>query len=189
MRLGLPQRGLLVMTLLLAGLVLASQGLWIQGKAQLAQLLLEHAWQRTLEDGENHKPWPWADHWPIAELIGPSPDQRLIVLAGDSGAVLAFAPGHNPHSGLPGEARTSIISGHRDTHFRWLKNALAGQLVQVRSSKATQTYRIRDRQIVDSRKHRIALADIPELKLVTCWPFDTLRSGGPLRLIVSAEPI
>ena len=175
--------------LLLTGLLLLGQAGWIQAKAELAQLLLQQAWQRTLEDGAVHRPWPWADHWPVAELQGPEAQQRYIVLAGDQGSSLAFAPGHNLLSGLPGEPRTSIISGHRDTHFRWLKQLQPGQILQLRSRQAQQRYRIVKIEVVDSRSHRIAIHPRPQLVLVTCWPFDSLDSGGPLRLLVQAEAL
>ena len=171
------------------GAVLLGQGLWIQLKAELAQLLLQHAWQRSLADGQAHKPWPWADHWPVAELSSPDFDQQFIVLAGDSGAVLAFAPGHNSLSGLPGEQRSTIISGHRDTHFRWLKDLQIGHTLHLRAHTGQQTYRVNQRRILDSRTHRLAIEQISELKLVTCYPFDSLSSGGPLRFVVSAEAL
>ena len=51
---------------------LAAAG-WIQGKAIIAQQLLNTSWNRTLTDTLNpaqkitvYKPWPWADTWPVA---------------------------------------------------------------------------------------------------------------------------
>lgn len=182
-------RSIVAAAALLVGLLLAGQGLWIQAKAQLAQLLLEQAWQRSLADGRPHRPWPWADHWPVAELSFIEAEQSFIVLEGDSGAVLAFAPGHNPQSGLPGSTLSSVISGHRDTHFRLLKTLQPGQTVSLRSLQASRSYRISRRQIVDSRSHQLALQQNATLQLVTCWPFDALASNGPMRLVVEAEAL
>jgi sortase (surface protein transpeptidase) len=42
--------------------------------------------------------------------------------------------------------------------------------------------------VVDSRSTRIALrSDVPRLTLVTCYPFDAIEPGGPLRYVVTAE--
>jgi hypothetical protein len=41
---------------------------------------------------KQHKPWPWADTHPFAELI--IKDKSWYVLAGASGRKLAFAPSH-----------------------------------------------------------------------------------------------
>jgi sortase A len=41
---------------------------------------------------------------------------------------------------------------------------------------------------VDSRRTRIVLdTDVALLTLVTCYPFDAINPGGPLRWLVTAE--
>ena len=51
-------------------------GAWIHAKAQLAQYLLQRAWERTLRGEPAAKPWPWADTWPVARLRGAGPRRR-----------------------------------------------------------------------------------------------------------------
>jgi sortase A len=47
---------------------------------------------------------------------------------------------------------------------------------------------VTDVRIVDSRRTRIALdANAALLTLVTCYPFDAINPGGPLRWLVTAE--
>ena len=46
--------------LLAIGATLLGVGYWIEGKAWLAQRLLERSWIAHLEDGRAHPPWPWA---------------------------------------------------------------------------------------------------------------------------------
>ena len=177
--------------LLIGGLVLASQGLWIQAKAQLAQVLLQQAWQRTLADGQPHKPWPWADHWPVAQLSLPdqsgSGGNDIIVLEGDGGNVLAFAPGHNPRSGLLQDARTTIISAHRDTHFSNLGHLQDGQIITLQTATQHARYVIEHQRVIDSRQYDLNIQADQGLLLVTCWPFNSLNSGGPMRYLVSAR--
>jgi sortase A len=49
-------------------------------------------------------------------------------------------------------------------------------------------FAVTDIRIVDSRTTRIALdAEEPRLTLVTCYPFNAIRPGGPLRFVVTAD--
>jgi sortase A len=169
------------------GLWLAGQGAWIHVKARLAQVLLERAWARGLVDGRPPRPWPWADTRPWGRLHLPG-GRVLLVLQGDSGRTLAFGPGHAPGSGAPGSGRTVLISGHRDTHFAVLQKLRPGQVLYLETPRAGRSYRITKTAVVDAR-HRW-LADTPGERLVlsTCYPFDAVLPGGPLRYLVLAQP-
>jgi len=170
--------------------VLMSQGLWIKAKAELAQWLLQEAWQQTLQDGGVHKPWAWADHWPVARLSVPAMQSELIVLSADSGHALAFAPGHNSRSALPGQPGVVVISGHRDTHFRFLQDLPVATEVIVETAHSRQRYRVVGSRVVNVNETRIDVAtQSQQLMLVTCYPFDALRSGGPLRYVVIADKV
>lgn len=178
-----------VLTLVL-GIGFLVDAFWLYGKAHLGQMLLSHAWAKTLEDGKDHKPWPWADHWPVARLISEEHNIDQIVLAGDSGSVLAFAPGMNLQAAKPGETGTVIISGHRDTHFRFLKDIKPGSELTLRTQDGTYKYQIEETKIVDSRTTRIDPAlGKSQLALVTCYPFNSIDVGGPLRFVVLAQKL
>ncbi len=174
---------------LVAGLGFGLAGGWIQSKALLAQWLLERAWSLSLADGRDHRPWPWADHWPVARLSFPAQGRSFIVLEGDQGHALAFAPGHQVQSGLGADPRRIIISGHRDTHFRLLRQLEPGEPVQLQTRQGDYRFAVEGSQVLDSRQHRLVLHEDRRLQLVTCWPFDALNSGGPLRYLVSAVPV
>ena len=177
-----------LLALVSAGLMFTGQGLWIHAKAVLAQYLLRDAWAKTLTDGPPHKPWPWAEHWPVARLTVADHGVDQIVLSGDSGNVLAFAPGHNRLSGLPGEHKTIVISGHRDTHFAFLKDLRVGEAIGLQNRNGKARYRISDLQVIDSRNTRIRIDPFgDELLLITCYPFDGLVAGGPMRYVVTAQ--
>ena len=185
----MSKRRWLALALLAGGVFTAGQGLYMQSKAILAQHLLELAWGKTLEDGQPHKPWPWADHWPVARLTLSDLKRSYIVLEGDSGNVLAFAPGHNPKSGLLDDKRTSIISGHRDTHFSALRELAIGHRVRLQTVEHSADFIVASRRIADSRTQAISVAEDQRLVLVTCWPFDALAVSGPMRLVIEAEPL
>ncbi len=184
-------RGLAGLALLLLAL-----GLWqlggavrIHGKAWLAQRLLDRAWAATLAGREQVRPWPWADTWPVARLQVPDLDVDLYVLAGASGRTLAFGPAVVP--GTEG-LRHRILSGHRDTHFAFLRELADGSRFRLQGRDgAWRDYVVRGSQVVDLRRGvRARRAWGSELvTLVTCWPFDTIEAGGPLRYAVTAEAL
>ena len=144
----------LISILPLCGLWNIGQAVYIHTKAQLAQVLLETAWAETVHGDKEVKPWPWADTWPVGRLSVPGLGVHRIVLAGTNGSSLAFGPGHFFNSPLPGDDGNSLIAGHRDTHFSFLKQS------------NTKT-----------------------LTLITCYPFETVLPGGPLRYVVIANAI
>lgn len=174
---------------LAGGYLLADSG-WIYLKAQLAQQLLERSWQQTLATAQPARPWPWADTWSVARLSVPTRGVDQIVLAGDSGRTLAFGPGHTPGSAMPGEAGSMVISGHRDTHFRFLQQLQQGEEIHLQTASGQYRYRVRETRLLDARRHRLVSdPDSRRLHLVTCFPFDSVVSGGPLRYVVDAELI
>ncbi len=177
--------------LLIAGCLSMASGAWIHAKAWLAQVLLEGAWTATLAGAGSVRPWPWADTWPVARLESEAHDVRLLVLAGSTGRTLAFGPGHQDGSAVPGAPGTVIIGGHRDTHFRFLRDLAPGDRLRLQSaSGAWSEYRVVGATVADIRHHRLALdPGNPMLTLVTCYPFDALRPGGPLRYVVEAVAV
>jgi sortase A len=180
---------LLVACLLCLGFWQLGQGAYIPAKAWLAQELMQRAWTRT-GSGENRAtPWPWADTWPVARITARSGEVDLIVLAGASGRTLAFGPGHMSASVMPGEIGNSVIAGHRDTHFQFLKDVQPGELLKVESSTGLRhLYKVVGVDIVDSRNGSLTLdTEAAMLSLVTCYPFDARESGGPLRYVVTAR--
>lgn len=166
-------------------------GAYIPAKAWLAQALMQRAWQKTQHGEAESPPWPWADTWPVARLTAKGGTIELIVLEGGSGRTLAFGPGHLSVSVLPGEKGNSIIAGHRDTHFQFLKFMKRGESILVETADGdTYLYRVTDIDIVDSRRGSIVIdTDKAMLSLVTCYPFGAREAGGPLRYVVTAEMV
>ena len=170
------------------GLALTGNALFIHAKALVAQVLLHRAWASTQTTGVPAKPWPWADTATIARLIAPAQGADLLVLAGASGRTLAFGPGHHDGSALPGESGNAVISAHRDTHFRFLRDVAVGDTLIVEGATGKRfSFRVRAIDIADERDLRLPrLPPEPTLTLVTCYPFDAVEPGGPLRYVVVA---
>lgn len=180
-----------VAALAAGGALLFGEGAYIHAKAEVAQALLESAWEHERSTGHVVKPWPWADTHAVARLRAPGHDARLLVLAGASGRTLAFGPGHLDGSALPGESGNAIITAHRDTHFRFLRTITNGdELVVERADGVERRFRVRDAYVADHRALRLPRDTmVPTLTLVTCYPFDALAPGGPLRYVVVAERV
>lgn len=180
---------LLLIILPLCGVWQLGLGAWIHAKAVLAQILLEAAWSETLRTGREVKPWPWADTWPVARLSVPRLGIHRIVLAGASGSSLAFGPGHFFVSARPGETGNVVIFGHRDTHFRFLQHVQPGDYIELQSRQNRDIrYEVTDLHVVHrDDTHYLYPDDDTALTLITCYPFDAVVPGGPLRYIVMAR--
>lgn len=172
-----------------AGVWQTGQGAYIHAKAELAQLLMTRAWNETHRSGRDTRPWRWADTWPVAKLLVPDYGVEQIVLNGETGNVLAFGPGLVNGSAKPGAGGPVVISGHRDTHFGFLENLSAGdRLLLQPPGGATVRYRVTAGRVFDTREPGPPpYSTRSGLWLVTCFPFDAIAPGGPLRYLVEAR--
>ncbi len=175
-----------------AGALLAAffmlQALWIPAKAALGQVLLEHSWQQLKAGNPGIKPWPWADTHAVALLEVPRLEIRQVLLSGASPRNLAWGPvwftanDERMHGDV-------LLSGHRDTHFSFLKHLQRGDEMRISNGSQQMAYRVVQMEVVDSRTATLnPSADEQRLTLVTCYPFDALQAGGPLRYVVTAMP-
>ena len=65
-----------------AGLVLLTDQAYHRAKGWLAVRLVARAWALHLDDGREHRPWPWADFHPVARIEVPLPAQPSATGAG-----------------------------------------------------------------------------------------------------------
>jgi sortase A len=101
---------------------------------------------------------------------------------------MAFGPGHLFGTAAPGAPGNSVISAHRDTHFAFLRDLAPGdELVVETPDGLRRRYRVDDATIVDRRDLRATAPEpTPRLTLITCYPFNAVNPGGPLRYVVRA---
>ncbi len=107
-----------------------------------------------------------------------------MVLEGNSGRNLAFGPVL-----VDGtlDSRDRVISGHRDTHFRFLASLKKGDRVRLETRQLSRWFEVRQMEVIDSRNRELVIEPgIERLSLVTCYPFDSFQTGGPLRYVVTA---
>ncbi len=179
-------RWLLAIALTVGGWQVLTSG-YLLAKAYLAQWLIADAWDLTLQDGQTHRPWSWADTHPVAKLMIPRLNKSSYVLADANGRNLAFGPAHVLGSGMPGEARTTVFSGHNDSHFSYLSKVAVGDLIQVETTQGEFEYHIVEMKVVDSDQRALVISGEDQLILTTCYPFNSLTTGGSLRFHVIAE--
>jgi sortase A len=160
----------------------------VHGKALVGQRMLMSAWRETLTTRDNVKPWPWADTHPIARMTVPEHGVDLLVLSGASGRTLAWGPGHVDGSAEPGAPGTSVITAHRDTHFAFLAQLVPGERIVVRTRAGKErVYRVERTLVAHHTALKLPAGDrASTLALVTCYPFDAIDPGTPLRYAVIA---
>jgi len=188
MKMRIKKTNLLVALLCVIFVWQFSSAAYIHAKAKLAQHLVEKAWINSKKNNSKLVPWPWADTYPVARMQVPSQNIEQMILSGISGRTMAFGPGWMNASVMPGEDGVSVISGHRDTHFKFMKNLRIGDEINIESLSKKVNYRIIDMNIVDSRYKNLSLELSDSLLiLITCYPFEKILAGGPLRYVVTAE--
>lgn len=175
---------------LVLALVSGGSAFWMQLKSTLGQVLLNNAWQTALSTGDIKRAWPWADTWPVARLDVPAAKQSLVVLEGVSGEAMAFGPGRVPLSSSSAKSGTFIVGGHRDSHLQFLEHIKTGDVMELETSDGAKTrYKVTDSFVANAEEGPLSLPkELHALVLITCYPFNALQTGGPLRYVVVALP-
>ena len=192
-----------------AGTWQVGSGAWIYAKAAVARVLLDRSWAASIRGQRPLRPWPGAHVTTVARLRVERLGVDQVLLSGMGGQALAFGPGLVT---LPSQAgqRVLLAAGHRDTHFSWLRALQRGDdLLLELPDERRVTYRVDSMAVVDSREAPVvslaasstsagASATGPDtttpdtttpdtLLLSTCYPFDALQAGGPMRLLLRAS--
>jgi sortase A len=111
------------------------------------------------------------------------------VLAGAHGRTLAWGPGHVEGTATPGAPGNAVVTAHRDTHFTFLRDLVQGDRIVVETLEGTaRRYRVERSLVADHRALKLPADDrSTTLALVTCYPFDAVSPGTPLRYAVIAR--
>lgn len=183
--------GAIVLALALVGVAQVAAGSWIHAKAWLGQRLIAAAWQVGRVHAQAPRPWPGADIRPIARLTVPARGVELYVLEEASMRSLAYGPGHVSGTALPAHRGNAVVVAHRDTHFAFLRSLELDDVIDVEDGRgAAAQYRVREVHVVDQGETRVLdPTDTSQLTLITCWPFDAVQPGTPLRYVVVAQRI
>lgn len=122
----------------------------------------------------------------MGELYIPRIESVFPIFHGTDEDELEKGVGHFADSVLPGEDDNSILSGHRDTVFRRLKEVELGDSLIVRTSAGEFEYKVNKIRIVDA-DDRTVIVPKPKATLTvsTCYPFQYI-GAAPQRYILTA---
>jgi sortase A len=123
----------------------------------------------------------------VAKLTIPRLHTELYVVEGDGASELRRGPGHVTGTVMPGQPGNCIIAGHRDTHFRVLKDIRSGDQIVLQTKSGEYRYQVSGTHVVSpSNTASLKPTQDAELHLITCYPFYYLGSA-PRRFIVQAQ--
>ena len=124
---------------------------------------------------------------PVARLVIPRLALDEVVVEGVADDALLAGPGHYPGSALPGDSGNSVLSAHRDRHFRHLDALAVGDTAVTIVGGRSVTWRVSGRRVVERDTPALFSSAAPRLTLTTCWPVRFL-GPAPERLLVTLEP-
>ena len=136
-------------------------------------------------EGESTAPLRPVRGAPIARLLIPSASLDEIIVEGVAAAELNAGPGHIPNSVVPGEVGRSVISAHRDRHFRSLGKVGVGDTIVTETAAGATKWVVVSRRILPANTRVTFAAPHPILTLTTCWPLGYFGSA-PDRLVLEA---
>ena len=187
--------------LLLVGSLLCIHASWLPVKAWLSQQLIHHSWQQSmatknakspsLKTAIALKPWPWADTFPIAELVFKRIGKSIVVLNGGDPTTLAFSAGAIAPFNQANTTKPFVVAGHRDSHFSFLQDIAMKDVISLTDAQGrAQLYQVESIDIVDASSGQLALpADDTSLVLITCFPFEGIGNNAEQRYVVTATPL
>ena len=183
-----------VALVLFAGVSLTARAMYLHAKAELASALIHRAWNKTVVDGLPHRPWPWADTYPVARLRIPRLGYDEVVLEGATPRTLAFGPARLFSGAGLGEPGNVELAGHRTSWFRPLEGLEARDEIQVQWFDSRK-HELRERTYAVDDIFIVTPEDVPSLTppsgdaltLITCYPFGR-SPRSPQRFVVLASP-
>jgi sortase A len=125
----------------------------------------------------------------IGELTIPRLNKTFPIYQGTDEKTLQKGVGHFPKSALPGEKNNSVLSGHRDTVFRGLKDLEKHDQLLVTTSAGEFLYKIRKIRIVEADDLTV-ITPKPKstLTITTCYPFYFI-GDAPQRYVIEGDLI
>jgi sortase A len=114
---------------------------------------------------------------------------KVIVVQGDSPAILQRAVGHLPTTPLPGESGNVALAGHRDTFFRPLRNIRSGDAITFKTLDGEFRYQVESTDVVPPTDVSVLQSHGGQtLTLITCFPFYYV-GAAPDRFIIRARQV
>ncbi len=174
-----------VWILVATGTFLFSSGLLDYWESRHSQSEIASEWSEApSEDTSQTGAIP--DGSPVAKLSIPRLDAAFYVVEGTDARSLKRGPGHLEGSVMPGQDGNCVIAGHRDTHFRVLKDIRNGDEIVLERNGHEFRYRVDGSTVVwPTNTQSLQPTGDAVLNLITCYPFYYLGSA-PKRFVVHA---
>lgn len=170
------------------GLLLMAAGLYEVMRFRSGQRELAESWEQFSEKPESRseRPSPRVSG-ALARLSIPRLGADLFVASGTGKGELRRGPGHLRGTAQPGAWGNSVIAGHRDTHFRVLKDIRVGDRMVVETADGQFSYSVeRTFVVLPTERGVLRATQGPTLTLITCYPFYYV-GPAPKRFIVQAK--
>lgn len=132
---------------------------------------------------------PIADGGAIGEVEVPRLGLKVIFVQGDSQRILRRAVGHMSETAMPGEKGNVVLTAHRDSFFRPLRNIQSGDTIKIETLDEEFEYQVVSTEVVSPTDIRVLQPSSDNtLTLITCFPFYYV-GPAPKRFIVHARQI
>lgn len=123
----------------------------------------------------------------FAKMSIPRLGTSWFVFEGLNDKHLRLGPAHLRGTAFPGTSGNCVIAGHRDTHFRVLKDIRAGDEIRVETRRGDYIYTVTRVSIVKPSNTRALRPTAgPVMNLITCYPFYYV-GPAPKRFVVEAQ--
>jgi sortase A len=125
----------------------------------------------------------------IGEMKIPRLGLKAVFVQGDSARILRRAVGHISETALPGQPGNIVLTGHRDTFFRPLRNIQQGDAIELQTPDGNFEFQVEFTSVVSPSDISVLQPSTgPTLTLITCFPFYYV-GPAPNRFIVRARQI
>jgi len=172
----------------------AGYQLWSSSYKENQRLSEAEAMLSTREDQDHALKENVADiEYETGDTIGllyiPKLDREIPIIEGTDEDELAQGVGHYHDTGLPGQNRQILLSGHRDTVFRNFDELEDGDEFHVKMEYGTYRYKISDHEIVSADNTTVIDPSRRDeyLTVSTCYPFSMI-GNAPDRYVLYAYP-
>lgn len=153
----------------------------------LEQSKFERVTQRDVRQTEARE--PVVDGSTLGELEVPRLGLKVAFVQGDSPRILRRAVGHISNTAEPGESGNVVLTGHRDTFFRPLRNIRQGDAITLRTFDGDFQYQVESTAVVPPTDMGVLRPSAERtLTLITCFPFYYV-GPAPKRFVVLARQL
>jgi sortase A len=132
---------------------------------------------------------PVVDGSAIGEMEIPRLALKVIFVQSDSPRILRRGVGHIAETALPGEEGNVVLTGHRDSFFRPLRNIRQGDAITLKTLDGDFQYQVESTAVVPPNDIQVLQPSSERtLTLITCFPFYYV-GPAPNRFVVRARQI